>query len=84
MSLSRFRHGKYHCLMLEYSIQHKNLESCAMENNHPDYSKKNKGALYVTFGNLEFTTLCVLVSFFLWNTVSDRKEEYILMRKITK
>ena len=57
-----------------------------MENNHPDYSKKNKGALYVfTFGNLEFTTLCVLVSvFFLWNTVSDRKEEYILMRKITK
>ena len=56
-----------------------------MENNHPDYSeKKNKGALYVTFGNLEFTTLCVLVSFFLWNTVLDRKEEYILMRKITK
>jgi len=55
-----------------------------MENNHPDYSEKKKGALYVTFGNLEFTTLCVLVSFFLWNTVSDRKEEYILMRKITK
>jgi len=39
-----------------------------MENNNPDYSKKNKGALYVTFGNLEFTTLCVLVSVFFYGT----------------
>ena len=67
MSLSRFRREKYHCLTLEYSIQHKNLESGAMENNHPDYSEK-KGALYVTFGNLEFTTLCVLVSVFFYGT----------------